>query len=101
MTDPQKSRLLEEFQLFLEQADLSSEKPDIEPDLNTLLIEMAGLKSEVKAESRQFKQTLGNSQKISPSNFHQSVTITDVSYGDNFTYQNRNDQLIKKTHHYD
>jgi molecular chaperone GrpE len=59
MSDAQKNRILEEFQHYLEQADLA---PPItvteQPDLCTLLSELAGLKTEVKAESRQFKNTL-------------------------------------------
>lgn len=58
MSDLHKNRLLEEFQAYLEQADLSQAVSDEQPDLNTLLSEMAGLKSEVKAQSRHFKSTL-------------------------------------------
>jgi len=58
MSDTQKSRLLEEFQAYLEQTDLAQTLSAEQPDLSTLLSEMAGLKSEVKAESRHFKTTL-------------------------------------------
>jgi molecular chaperone GrpE len=58
MNDTQKSRLLEEFQSYLEQTDLAHTLSAEQPDLTTLLSEMAGLKSEVKAESRHFKTTL-------------------------------------------
>ena len=57
MSDIQKNRLLEEFQSYLEHADLN-QMPGAQPDLHTLLGEMAGLKAEVKAESRHFKSTL-------------------------------------------
>ncbi|HEY8036246.1 MAG TPA: nucleotide exchange factor GrpE [Methylobacter sp.] len=57
MSDTQKKRLLEEFQSYLEHADLE-QMPSAQPDLHTLLGEMAGLKAEVKAESRHFKSTL-------------------------------------------
>ncbi|MDO9048551.1 MAG: nucleotide exchange factor GrpE [Methylobacter sp.] len=57
MSDTQKKRLLEEFQSYLEHAGLD-QMPNVQPDLNTLLGEMAGLKAEVKAESRHFKSTL-------------------------------------------
>lgn len=57
MSDTQKKRLLEEFQSYLEHADLE-QMPGAQPDLHTLLGEMAGLKAEVKAESRHFKSTL-------------------------------------------
>jgi molecular chaperone GrpE len=58
MSDTQKNRLLEEFQTYLEQTDLTQALSAEQPDLSTLLSEMAGLKSEVKAESRHFKATL-------------------------------------------
>ena len=58
MSDTQKNRLLEEFQAYLEQTDLAHILSAEQPDLSTLLGEMAGLKSEVKAESRHFKTTL-------------------------------------------
>jgi molecular chaperone GrpE len=58
MSDTQKNRLLEEFQTYLEQTDLAHTLSTGQPDLSTLLVEMAGLKSEVKSESRHFKATL-------------------------------------------
>jgi molecular chaperone GrpE len=58
MSDTHKNRLLEEFQSYLETVDLSQLASDQPPDLNSLLAEMASLKSEVKAEARQFKNTL-------------------------------------------
>ncbi|MFZ2170176.1 MAG: nucleotide exchange factor GrpE [Methylococcaceae bacterium] len=58
MNDTQKNRLLEEFQSYLEQADQAHVLSAEQPDLTTLLSEMAGLRSEVKAESRHFKTTL-------------------------------------------
>lgn len=57
-TEDQKSDLLKDFQRYLEQSKLDSFKPTEQPDLNTLLSELTGLKAEVKAESRQFKNTL-------------------------------------------
>jgi molecular chaperone GrpE len=58
MSDTQKNPLLEEFQAYLEQTDLAHALSAEQPDLTTLLSEMAGLRSEVKAESRHFKTTL-------------------------------------------
>jgi len=58
MNDTQKNRLLEEFQTYLEQTDLAQALSAEQPDLSSLLGEMAGLKSEVKAEARHFKATL-------------------------------------------
>ncbi|NYT46679.1 MAG: nucleotide exchange factor GrpE [Candidatus Methanofishera endochildressiae] len=57
-TEVQKTELLEDFQKYLAQSH-----PDVfaaveQPDLHTLLAELTGLKTEVKAESRQFKNTL-------------------------------------------
>jgi molecular chaperone GrpE len=57
-TDVQKNELLEDFRNYLEQSRLESFTTQEQPDLHTLLSEMAGLKAEVKAESRQFKSTL-------------------------------------------
>jgi len=60
MNEEQKENLLAQFQDYLEQnnrqqnACITGELPD----LNTLLTELSGLKAEVKAESRQFKNTL-------------------------------------------
>ncbi|MCF7970803.1 MAG: nucleotide exchange factor GrpE [Methylococcaceae bacterium] len=57
-TEAQKSELLNDFQKYLEQNN-----PDVfaiqqQPDLHSLFSEMTGLKTEVKAEARQFKNTL-------------------------------------------
>lgn len=57
-TDAQKNELLEDFRSYLEQSRLEPFTGQEQPDLATLLTEMAGLKAEVKAESRQFKSTL-------------------------------------------
>ncbi|NOT13683.1 MAG: nucleotide exchange factor GrpE [Methylococcaceae bacterium] len=57
-TDTQKNELLDDFRNYLEQCRLEPFAANEQPDLNTLLIEMAGLKTEVKAEARQFKSTL-------------------------------------------
>jgi molecular chaperone GrpE len=57
-TDAQKNELLEDFRNYLEQSRLEAFAVQEQPDLHTLLSEMAGLKTEVKAESRQFKSTL-------------------------------------------
>ncbi|MGR8933989.1 MAG: nucleotide exchange factor GrpE [Gammaproteobacteria bacterium] len=57
-TEAQKIDLLEDFRNYLQQSKLESPLLGEQPDLSTLLAEMAGLKAEVKAESRQFKNTL-------------------------------------------
>ncbi|RLA21712.1 MAG: nucleotide exchange factor GrpE [Gammaproteobacteria bacterium] len=57
-TEVQKNELLEDFQKYLEQSNLDSFTAQEQPDLNSLLSEMTGLKTEVKAEARQFKNTL-------------------------------------------
>ena len=57
-TDAEKSELLEDFQKYLDQSDLESIATNAQPDLKTLLSELTGLKTEVKVESRQFKNTL-------------------------------------------
>ena len=56
--EAQKTELLEDFQKYLEQEYPESLANNEQPDLSTLLGELAGLKAEVKAESRQFKNTL-------------------------------------------
>lgn len=57
-TEAQQQQLLEEFRNYLEQSRIEEYPSAEQPDLHTLLSEMAGLKAEVKAESRQFKTTL-------------------------------------------
>jgi molecular chaperone GrpE len=59
MTDetPQNA-LLTSLQHYLEQTDFSHLTAVEQPDLTALFSDLAGLKSEVKAESRQFKATL-------------------------------------------
>jgi molecular chaperone GrpE len=57
-TDAEKSELLEDFQKYLDQSDLESIATNTQPDLKTLLSELTGLKTEVKVETRQFKNTL-------------------------------------------
>lgn len=58
MNDSPKNPLLEELQAYLEHSDLAYALSAEQPDLSTLLSEMAGLKGEIKAESRHFKTTL-------------------------------------------
>ena len=57
-TDIQKTELLEDFQKYLQQDQLKLLTADDQPDMNTLLAELTALKTEVKAQSRQFKNTL-------------------------------------------
>ncbi len=57
-SETEKSELLNQFQEYLEQSNLDSFSANNQPDLNSLLSELVALKSEVKAESRQFKNTL-------------------------------------------
>lgn len=57
-TEAQKTELLEDFQRYLQQSVPESFAFQEQPDLHTLLGELTGLKTEVKAESRQFKNTL-------------------------------------------
>lgn len=56
-TEQQKTELLHEFQNYLQQQAEPFAIQD-QPDLHVLLSELTGLKTEVKAESRQFKNTL-------------------------------------------
>lgn len=57
-TETQKTELLEDFQKYLEQSHAESLTSSEQPDLHTLLGEITGLKTEVKAEARQYKNTL-------------------------------------------
>ncbi|WP_428357375.1 nucleotide exchange factor GrpE [Methyloprofundus sp.] len=57
-TEAQKTELLEELQKYLQQSRPETFAAGEQPDLHTLLAELTGLKTEVKAESRQFKNTL-------------------------------------------
>lgn len=57
-SDAQKIALLEEFRHYLDEADLSAISDDGQPDLAALFTELAGLKSEVKTQARQFKNAL-------------------------------------------
>jgi len=57
-TEIEQNKLLEDFQRYLQQDQLESLIADEQPDLNTLLAELMELKTEVKAQSRQFKNTL-------------------------------------------
>ncbi len=58
--DSTENDLLKEFENYLKQANLENLPVGDQPDLNTVLAEISGLKTEVKAESRQFKKTLDN-----------------------------------------
>jgi molecular chaperone GrpE len=51
-TEGQKNELLEDFQKYLEQNTLDPFATQNQPDLHSLLSEMSGLKTEVKAEAR-------------------------------------------------
>jgi len=57
-TDAEKNQLLEQFQSYLEQTNIEAVITAEQPDLHTLLSEMVGLKTEVKTQARQFKNTL-------------------------------------------
>ncbi|MGR9054104.1 MAG: nucleotide exchange factor GrpE [Gammaproteobacteria bacterium] len=56
--DERKNELLDEFREYLEHSRLEQAAEQETVDLATLLAEMASLRTEVKAESRQFKTTL-------------------------------------------
>ena len=59
MTDEiKKNQLLKEFQVFLEQDAPDQLELQTPPDLHSLLSELTALKTEVKAQARQYKSTL-------------------------------------------
>ncbi len=57
-TDTQKTELLTQFQSYLDKSQINAFSTQEQPDLHTLLSELTSLKTEVKAESRQYKNTL-------------------------------------------
>ncbi len=57
-SDSTENDLLKEFENYLKQTNLENLPMGDQPDLNTVLAEISGLKTEVKLESRQFKKTL-------------------------------------------
>ena len=57
-TETPPAELLDTLQHYLEQTDFAHLAAVDQPDLTVLFTDLAGLKSEVKAESRQFKATL-------------------------------------------
>lgn len=57
-TETPQNELLDTLQHYLEQTDFAHLAAVDQPDLTALFTDLAGLKSEVKAESRQFKATL-------------------------------------------
>ncbi|MGD0960526.1 MAG: nucleotide exchange factor GrpE [Methylomonas sp.] len=56
--EPLKSELFESLRRYLTDTDYAHLSAADQPDLTTLFSDLAGLKTEVKAESRQFKATL-------------------------------------------
>ncbi len=94
-TEIQNNDLLEEFQKFLEQSTESGFNPGEQPDLNTLLIEMAGLKSEVKAESRQFKNTLDTLGTALAAVQEDNKTLTDELRASSERMQKRQDEVLR------
>lgn len=57
-SETRHNELLDTLQDYLEQTDFAHLTSVEQPDLTSLFTDLAGLKSEVKAESRQFKATL-------------------------------------------
>jgi molecular chaperone GrpE len=96
MSDTQKNRLLEEFQTYLEQTDLAHTLSEEQPDLSTLFSEMAGLKSEVKAESRHFKVTLDTlSDALTALRADNKVLADELATHSDRLQQARNETLRK------
>jgi molecular chaperone GrpE len=90
-TETQKNELLEDFRNYLEQNKLDAFASLEQPDLNTLLMEMAGLKMEVKAESRQFKSTLDtlNSALITVQDGNKTLSAELARYAERLEQQQR------------
>lgn len=70
MDEDAKLQLLQRFRDYLDDLDLppaeaaDADPDDAEPDLYTLFTELAGLRNEVKLESRQVKQALEHSREL-------------------------------------
>ncbi|MCK5354188.1 MAG: nucleotide exchange factor GrpE [Methyloprofundus sp.] len=78
-TDIQKTALLEDFQKYLQQDQLKLLTADEQPDMNTLLAELTALKTEVKAQSRQFKNTLDTlSSALDMAQDHNKMLATEL-----------------------
>ncbi len=90
-----KKRLLEEFQSYLEQTDLEQAHGDTQPDLATLLGEMAGLKAEVKAESRHFKTTLDTLGEALNTIQSDNKALSDVLAGHQVQLQQQRDEILR------
>ncbi len=80
MMTEQQQDLLTEFQAYLQQSRLEQSQMPEQVDLATLLAEMAGLKTEVKTESRQFKNTLDVlSDTLNTLNTHQQSLAAELA----------------------
>lgn len=76
-TETQNNALLEEFRQYLEQNRTEATSSASYPDLHTLLAEMASLKTEVKTEARQFKNTLDGYNKALDTLQEDNKTLSD------------------------
>jgi len=90
-----KKRLLEEFQSYLEQTDLEQAHGEAPPDLATLLGEMAGLKAEVKVESRHFKTTLDTLGEALSAIQSDNKALSDVLAGHQVQLQQQRDEILR------
>ena len=88
-TEDQKNELLEDFQTYLEQNSLDPFTVQGQPDLQSLLSEMVGLKTEVKAEARQFKNTLEtlSSALATVQEDNKTLTAELIAYGQRLEQQ--------------
>lgn len=77
MTHPHKQQLLEEFADYLEQSEFDETDLDRQPDLNSMLTELAGLKVEIKAESRHLKTMLDQFSESLETLKHDNKALTE------------------------
>ena len=77
MSHPHKQQLLEEFAGYLDQSEFDESDLAHPPDLSSLLTEMAGLKAEVKAESRHLKTMLDQFSESLKSLQHDNKTLSE------------------------
>ncbi|MGR9117004.1 MAG: nucleotide exchange factor GrpE [Gammaproteobacteria bacterium] len=93
--DTQKSQLLEDFRDYLDRSKLEQSAAVEQVDLATLLGEMAGLKTEVKAESRQFKNTLETlSEALATLQFDNKALSAELARHDEQLEQQRSEITI-------
>jgi molecular chaperone GrpE len=95
-TETQKSELLEDFQRYLQQSHIEPLANTEQPDLNTLLSEMVSLKTEVKTESRQFKNTLDTLSEVLDNVQEDNKNLSAELSANTERLEQQKDAIVKK-----